>query len=320
MRQHNTATGTITYPDEVCYTFSPLGVRVKDSSSSFTQMVVSVYSSTGELFAKMRLSPYQGSATAQLSGVMQAMFDVSGNKLTYLSATPSPYAKRVRIEIEYAGASFSFTTLVVWGGAYPYGVRNEKPTTIYRAYGYPLIATALLRAGESVAGYTASEVSLVNFPVGDSATSIDVGGVTIPIVDLPPACGDACYLRWVDGEGNVCHYLFEKGKVQYKTKDYGEVISSQPLLPEYENDIYVASRQQGKTADVSVELYAALVDKATRGYLSSLLTSAIVDMYDSENDAWIAVDVSAGTTTLTSLSYDDFVATINLPASPTQKI
>ena len=320
MRKHNTTTGSITYPDAVSYAFSPIGIRVYDSDISFTQLAVSVYDSNEQLYVKMRVSPYQGSAIVDLSGVSQAMFDAFNSHVSYLTPSPSPYATAMRVEVQGVGDIFSFTTLVVWGSIFPYHSANPNPSTIYRAAGYPLLATALLREGNA-AGYTPSSYpALVNYPVGDDTTSVNVGGEEIPVIDIPPVCGDAYYLRWVNATGHICHYLFEKGKTQVKTKDYGEDIYGNALSPEYENGRYIASRMQGKTAERTIELYAAVVDIPTREYLLSLLSSPLVDLYDVANDAWLSVEVNAGTTSISTLSYDDFIITITVPSSDTQRL
>lgn len=321
MRKHNTSTGAVIYPNDVSYAFSPMGVRVQDSSTSFTQLAVSIYGDDGQLYTLMRVSPYNGEAVIDLSGVAQAMFDVVDEQVNYATTSVSGMAKHIRIELEYAGTSFSFTTMVVWGGVLPYSAKGKNPTAIYRAEDYPCAATFILEQDEKAGSYTPSAYpAMVNMPIPADVNVVAVAGVDIPVKTIPPVCRNPYYLRWVDEGGRWCHYLFDGGKVQIKTKDYGESITGRPLLPEYTNDRYVARRQQGKTIETSLELYTTMADSALRDYLSSLLASPLVDLYDRDNDGWIAVTVSAGTTNISTMSYDDFAFTIDIPTVETQKL
>lgn len=134
------------------------------------------------------------------------------------------------------------------------------------------------------------------------------------------------YLRWIDRQGQYCYYLFKSGTETIKTNKDRTYIREEMIYPDRytDNGLHKGDGNRiVKSAEASVVLIAPLVDSDTFDFLTSLLSSPVVDRFiSSEGDAvrWQRVNISAGTVSKSAKKLQDFTATIELPNQNQQQL
>lgn len=320
-------TRKVYYPDEVAFCFNPIKVIVE------TLVEVTVTVTSGRSFSDRRM-PVGGKVEFDISAYVRALFQIDGKTLVL--------SMGVHVEVESVAGKFEFDTDCIWGAMnigevfnasrtvvwfrkYPSTISlyvgNDVDVSVRRddSYYSPLnIGKGLLHlAPEDIFpnidrnGYLHLEGEAVSstfdYTFDTSFRPVSEDTVNIRIVADDSECG--VYLRWIDRHGFYQYWLFIQGDDIIQASELDSRIHE-----EYSDGKYAYSgvnRCQGKETQRSLKVGASMVDRETFRMLATLLSSPLVDMY--ESGEWIPVNISSGTATDTGASLQDFETEIILP-------
>lgn len=120
MRREEWNGHTITYPDEMCFAFNPIIVKVDGNEQDIFTMGVSV--DWGEEQQQLQYRAYGGKAIADISAYVQAAFRKRGvlTEVNYddaygVNASNVGYRLTMSIGVSGVDDEFTFSTFVVWG-------------------------------------------------------------------------------------------------------------------------------------------------------------------------------------------------------------
>lgn len=132
------------------------------------------------------------------------------------------------------------------------------------------------------------------------------------------------YLRWIDRFGFIEYYLFDAGDLSFKTapSEYGVSAETEINGFNFEGHNH---RYEIKT-ERSIKVCASNLDANTLEYVSSIVSSPVVDLYMGKTkegtELWQPVHVSGGTYSYNTrhMSLRDFEITVELPNRKTQTL
>ena len=136
-------------------------------------------------------------------------------------------------------------------------------------------------------------------------------GVRTKVLDIDVAqCrfDNPVYLRWIDRQGFLCHWLFREGERQTATTTDGEFLRNNlPYWDEGTGWRGTNGRRQGYGREDTQQICAPLIDREQFDMLQDIATSPIVDMWLADTKKWVHVTVRNGTyTKLGDASLQDF--------------
>ena len=124
------------------------------------------------------------------------------------------------------------------------------------------------------------------------------GGHNIAIINLSISNETAGhYMRWVDSQGNLQYFLFKKGKRTAKTK----LSSNSIAIDTYLRGMQFPNMQRLTNVELTVthKCAAMFLPSHMFGWVSSILTSPIIDMYLGKdfdgNEIWVPVTIQSAT-------------------------
>lgn len=119
------------------------------------------------------------------------------------------------------------------------------------------------------------------------------------------------YLRWVDRQGFICHWLFRQGERQTVTTTDGEFFRNNlPYWDEGTGWTGTNGRRQSYGREDTQQICAPLVDREQFDMLQDIATSPIVDMWLADTEKWVHVTVRNGTFTMQDMELQDFTCEI----------
>ena len=134
------------------------------------------------------------------------------------------------------------------------------------------------------------------------------------------ACG--YFLRWIDRQGILQYYLFERGTISEKSSD-GESFD----IPTIHAGVAYSGiiRTERKGIEKSMKVAALLVPIEEARAVVSIGAASVVDLYVGKTeggaDLWLPVNIKPGTLTVTERERaQDIEIEIELPTAPTQKL
>lgn len=134
------------------------------------------------------------------------------------------------------------------------------------------------------------------------------------------ACG--YFLRWIDRQGILQYYLFERGTISEKSSD-GESFDVPTIRAGVAYPDII--RTERKAIEKSMKIAALLVPIEEARAVVSIGTASVVDLYvgksEKGEDLWLPVNVKAGTLSIIEKDRaQDVEVEIELPTAPTQKL
>lgn len=132
------------------------------------------------------------------------------------------------------------------------------------------------------------------------------------------------YLRWIDRFGFIEYYLFDAGDLSFKTSPSEFGVSAETEINGFSFEGH-NHRYEIKT-ERSIKVCASNLDANTLEYVSSIVSSPVVDLYMGKTkegtELWLPVHVSGGTYTYNTrhMSLRDFEITLELPNRKTQTL
>lgn len=303
----------VNYPDETVAVFGRNPVEI----TKFTGTSIVMEVTDGTNTVKDERSPFGGGCFFDLSYYMQVLFNTDNlGAVDYDSyVSDNGLAKSYDVKLTFQNGtsslgSLSFTLLGVWASALPPAVQ-----TVRRFIGYPFVASLLTPSKGKVKGgsvsYDAPSES-VSFAVhpSESADMVVTTDEQTVNIKVEPGC-KGVYLRWIDGYGRYCHWLFRKGEVTTDVSDTGQV-------KRRNTGTDFGVRRTGKEVGQSVEVCAPLVDGDTFDFLLGVVASPVVDMYS--DGGWVCVNVDGGSLVRERSELQDFIIEVVLPDIIVQRL
>lgn len=298
MRQSN----GVSYPDAVGYAFDVVLFQANGVDRMMIEM------STGnDILATFMQDAFDGDvyvdAREYVTSIMAGAVSVG---VDYTQSMPSGLSVRIFYNIYTQTGGNTFVKVVdgaytdfVWG-ALERGESMEDARRLTWWRGYPFCVD-YLSSGAAVTlsggGITQTEtlpVGMARIPLyGFSAAKVVTfahDGVT-DIIDIKD-CGEGAYLRWIDRQGRMCHWLFAKGDVTDEVTDDGEWQRNNLLTHDGDGWHGLDGRHGMKSRRQVLKVAAVGVDKSERRMLTDMASSPVVEVYD--DGAWSAVRVAGG--------------------------
>lgn len=324
--------GKIEYPDAVALVFNPMRISVTTTNK--------VNVNIANLFTDSR-TPFAGKVELDISSYCQALFEVDGKSLVQ--------SKSVEVRVFTDAASMTFSVTCIWG-AINIGERFNAPRVVTWFTHFPFTFSLYVAEGATVRtrydknGYTVKKLnsglnhldvksifpaaknfgvirldetilaSVFEYTFDNTFTPVGPGVLINRIIIDDSKCG--VYLRWIDRHGMYYYYLFKDGANERKTAVDGEQIHI-----DYQDNKYGyhgVSRYQQKPMQRSTKACAVLVDANTIGYLETLLSSPLVDMWVDGN--WVPVTIAPASMVDERKSLQDFEIEIMWPEIVTQRL
>lgn len=294
--------GLLEYPDEVSFAFNRAIIRV--TTGAETTFTIGNYTDIRK--------PKNGKIEIDVSKYMELV--LAGEQ-----------SKTITITIKNANATFSFTTLCMWG-VIGVGETFNAPRRIIWFRSYPFRVTMYVPQGatvekryddiqdylpmSSVPGINnfdpansipaakekayirvnATEgFSTFDYTFDDTFKSVGSGEVENELIIDYKDCG--IYLRWIDLHGFYQYYLFDAGTEKQDTSDYGDTLTS------YQDNVAL-QRPYGRTVKRSFNCCAVSVEEDIAETILSVAASAKVDLFHEGG----FIPVRIGTTTITKSS------------------
>ena len=319
MRTQTGSLGTISYPDEICFAFNPMLIKVASNGCDRIRVVITY---GGKSYTEIRYVGTDNNAFVDIESYAQGFFDRRdwGN----LSPTAAQ-TTGLGITINYTVVmsvgtntheSHSFSSFVVWGsmtsGEEYNGYRRVKWFTNFPfsvgLYADASSTIALCNDGSPTTTKQLSGKGVWNIPLTSSvarkfitiqdnlgtlsATTFDdtfdltfsmissQRGRVVMRIDLDKTADEGVYLRWIDRHGFYCYYLFKRGDEQRKVEAGGNFIRQDMM--QYD-DVYGYSsgngRQQWLEREDVQPLCVPLVDRETWELLFGVCCSPVVDIF-----------------------------------------
>lgn len=349
---------TLTYPNAWHFAFVPALFDIAEQSGAdFTADIL--ITAGGRIFKEVRES-FGGRLTFDLSRFMQMAF--SNLDPSVVDYTPyferSPLTRSVNVTYVITGPQYSvsgaFDTTAVWGALYrgqstagirprvqfgslPFSLdfyRGEEEGVFVGDIDFPYhggtegVTDKVLFIADiaNEAGLTDGEQ--VKVFVQRSLT-IEDGQVKQPseagYMVRYKACEDGVYLRWIDGRGDYCYYLFTEtaNSTAITAESWQRHEMLDPTI--YIQGVNVATNvRQSFASQVSRTLTAKLVERGIFEMLASLATSPVVDEFDGYDEEglplWHRVNVSANNIDRGAQDLQDFNVVILEPTQKTQEL
>ena len=319
MRTHTGALGTISYPDEICFAFNPMLIKVASNGCDRIRVTVTA---DGKSYTEVRYVGTDNNAFVDIEAYAQGFFDRQdwGN-LSPTAAQTTGLGMTVSYTVIMSVGtntheSHTFDSFVVWGSMvsgevyngyrrvkwftnFPFSIglyASEESIIALCNDGSPTTTKTLATAGVwnvPLTSYAANKFITIqdnlgtltpttfddSFDLTFSQQSSQQGRVVFRI-DLDKETDDGVYLRWIDRHGFYCYYLFKRGDEQRKVENGGNFIRENMM--QYD-DVYGYSsgngRQQWMSRDDVQPLCVPLVDRDTWELLFGVCCSPIVDMF-----------------------------------------
>lgn len=336
----------VEYPDIESFCFSAMPVIVKGYGGTLTNPeggthinVILKNVNTSEVLSEKR-NLFDGDCFFDLSYYARTMFDTDTIRDVDYATTMSAMTSinlEVTVELwngETKDHELVFTTTVIWGAlnageVFPSGTEFKYYRNlpfVFSVY-HPfedsdLVSNTMkvLADGVQVQTYQGAR-GIKNFikSVGQSADKVDFVAEyfleSTTITFIADDCTDGVYLRWVDRQGFIRHWLFKSGEGSYEVKDRLDVKRS--------NVYSEVTRRLVKSETKSFKVCAPLVDSYTFDMLTEVMTSPLVDMYiGTEDDVpqWLPVNVKSETVVKTKATLQDFEFSVILPETKLQSV
>lgn len=300
MRTASNSLGSITYPDEICFAFNPVYIKVEGCAAS--QLTVTV--SDGSTVYPMDVMCFGGTCTANIARAIQLLFD------TYNIINER--SKSVSVDVRDAsGNEFQFTTVAIWGYIAP-GERFNGQRTVRWFTQWPMTVSVFNGSNfserqPSGGGYVTDSVWEYTFDY----TFHPVGSQTIVFVQ--DNSKDGVFLRWIDRHGRLQFWLFDKGIQESKNNKGGNELTMN-YVDAGGNSFKNIKRQQYFFSEISLHLCASNVTEDEYTMLESILTSPVIDLYHADPVVgWEPVRIAKGTNKRTTDVLQDFEFEIELP-------
>lgn len=336
----------VEYPDMESFCFSAMPVIVKGYGGTFENPdggthinVILKNVNTSEVLSEKR-NLFNGDCFFDLSYYARTMFDTDTIRDVDYATTMSAMTSinlEVTVELwngETKDNELVFTTTVIWGALNAGEVfQNCSEFKYYRnlpfvfSVYHPFENSGLIA---NVTGVYADDVQVQTYKgdrgiknfiksVGQSANKVEfVAEYFTELVTttfIADDCTDGVYLRWVDRQGFIRHWLFKSGEGSYEVKDRLDVKRS---------DVYGDTvRRITKAESKSFKVCAPLVDSYTFDMLAEVMTSPLVDMYiGTEDDVpqWMPVNVKSETVVKTKAVLQDLEFSVMLPETKIQSV
>lgn len=263
MRTQTSSLGTISYPDEICFAFNPMLIKVASNGCDRIRVVITY---GGKSYTEIRYVGADNNAFVDIESYAQGFFD----RRDWGNLSPSAaQTTGLGITINYTVVmsvgtntheSHSFSSFVVWGsmtsGEEYNGYRRVKWFTNFPfsigLYADASSTIALCNDGSPTTTKQLSGKGVWNVPLTSSvarkfitiqdnlgtlsATTFDdtfdltfsmissQRGRVVMRIDLDKEADEGVYLRWIDRHGFYCYYLFKRGDEQRKVEAGGNFI------------------------------------------------------------------------------------------------
>lgn len=295
MRTTSNTLGNITYPDEICFAFNPIYVKVEDCHSPSLEVTVTDSISTHS----MGVMCYNNTCIINLSRTLQILFD------TYYIINQR--TKSVTVHI----GSFSFTTVVIWGYICP-GERFGGSRTVRWFKNFPM--TVSVFDGHDFNERNFESAGITVFKSWDFTFDYTFqAGPTQVITFIVDDSKDGVFLRWLDRHGVIQYWLFSKGIKETKNNNGGNELTMN-YVDRDSNSFRNIKRQQYFFSEITQALCAPNVTEEEYSMLESILTSPVIDLYHpSTIVGWEPVRIAKGTNKRSTDVLQDFEFEIELP-------
>lgn len=256
----------IFFPSNFVWAFTPTYIKITNATSA-TKVTVSIGSNSVEA------SIYNGRADILINRLVQLCFN-------------SPKTERSkRIYISVSGdVSGSASVVAIWGclqfgDTYGQVANSQGVRRVQYFTHFPFAVDVLTSSGIETrsAGRTIT-------------TTTSLGTVTTVIEDRSETEG--IYLRWIDRFGFMQYYLFVPANVEIKNTPAQYSIEEMTAIRDmayarHNRPLHVEEQR-------TMKLSAVNLDADTLAYVSTIIGSAMVDMWLSDG-SWLPVTITSGT-------------------------
>lgn len=346
MRTETFNGGTISYPDEIAFAFNPFVIELVNTKKGDVTIDVTDLSND-RMYSDKR--PYYGDKfSVDLSKYIQLLFDRPeygsvGERLVNTSIN-------VLVDVKEDSTIYTFNVVCVWGYI-EVGETFNGSRKVRWFKNFPQTLSLFVPVGTELQyrynqggyqKYEGEEVNAINhiliglsFPTGTESGAFKVVGGDVSsvwdytfdhsfskrsayetIINIKADdCQEGVFLRWVDRFGFYQYWLFKPSEYTYDGKSDGEKIISNELLNIRH---YEFGRYQGRENERTIRMGASMLDKEEAEMVVGIIQSPLVSMWS--NKAWIPVNVSDGSSKLTSEHLQDVEITVELPELKTQRL